>query len=192
MAKEFMSEDEKALFRDHMRSVKPLAEPTKRVQSKPAPPPARVRKRTPEASLRPTQTINHLSDYISDTVLSETTLSYAQASIPYARLRELKMGQIRWESRLDLHGCKTEAARDSLIQFIERAKAQQQRCLLIIHGKGGHQGAPPVVKNLINRWLPQFDDVLAFHSAQARDGGHGAVYVLLKRNRDEMIYLEKD
>lgn len=192
MANDFMSEDDKALFRDHMRSVKPLNEATKRITTTPARPAARVRKRPTEIRAAAPQIINHLSDYISDMVLSETVLCYAQSSIPYARLRELKNGQIPWESRLDLHGHQTEAARDSLIQFIERAKAQHKRCLLIIHGKGGHQGAPPVVKNLVNRWLPQFDDVLAFHSALAKDGGHGAVYVLLKRNRNEELYWGKD
>jgi len=57
--------------------------------------------------------------------------------------------------------------------------------MLLIHGKGGYEGAPPVIKNLISRWLPQFDEILAFHSAKAKDGGHGAVYVLLKRNKED-------
>ena len=83
-----------------------------------------------------------------------------------------------------MHGLTTEAARDALYKFIKTQTENHKRCLLIIHGKGGHEGAPPVVKNLVNRWLPQFDTVLAFHSAQPKDGGHGAVYVLLKRNRE--------
>jgi DNA-nicking Smr family endonuclease len=34
---------------------------------------------------------------------------------------------------------------------------------------------------MVNRWLRAVDNVLAFHSAQAKDGGSGAVYVLLKK-----------
>ncbi len=181
MADDFMSDEDKALFRDQMRSVKPLNEKTQRIKS-----PARVVSDKPRRKKDPieaTQQDNYLSDYISEAVLSESVLSYATSSIPNKRLRELRMGQIKWESRLDLHGLKAEAAREALYRFIKIQTEQGKRCLLIIHGKGGHQGAPPVIKNLVNRWLPQFDEVLAFHSAQAKDGGHGAVYVLLKRNR---------
>lgn len=44
----------------------------------------------------------------------------------------------------------------------------------------GIQGAP-CNKNLLNRWLPQMNEVIAFHSALPKDGGSGAIYVLLKR-----------
>lgn len=70
-----------------------------------------------------------------------------------------------------------------LCQFIQTQAELGKRCLLIIHGKGGIQGAPPVIKNLLNRWLPQINEVIAFHSALPKDGGSGAIYVLLKRNR---------
>jgi DNA-nicking Smr family endonuclease len=184
MADDFMSDEDKALFREHMRSVKPLNEETKRIKGPALPPPQHpVRKKNQEKP----QTKNdyYLSDYISDTVLSHTLLSYSNPSIPSKRFRELRNGLIPWEARLDLHGLKTEDARESLCRFIQNQTQNNKRCLLIIHGKGGHLGAPPVIKNLINRWLPQFDEVLAFHSALAKDGGHGAVYVLLKRNKIE-------
>jgi DNA-nicking Smr family endonuclease len=72
-------------------------------------------------------------------------------------------------------------AKEALCQFITEAMHRQQRCVLIIHGKGGQQGTPPVIKNLVNRWLPQINEVLAFYSALPKDGGSGAVYVLLKK-----------
>ncbi|CAM2858826.1 Smr/MutS family protein [Legionella worsleiensis] len=183
MADDFMSDEDKALFREHMRAVKPLAEKTKKVKITSTPPPIRrmnKQTRTPQ----PTASY-HLSDFISETVHSHSVLSYAHPSITQSRLRHLKNGAIAWEARLDLHGLQTEEARKALCQFIHNQKEQNKRCLLIIHGKGGHLGAPPVIKNLINRWLPQFDEVLAFHSALAKDGGNGAVYVLLKKNKLE-------
>ena len=56
------------------------------------------------------------------------------------------------------------------------------QCVRVVHGKGLRSGPRgPVLKASVNRWLRQWDDVLAFVSAPARDGGTGAVYVLLRR-----------
>lgn len=192
MTDDFISDEDKALFRDQMRTVKPLNEKTKRVKTPVSVAPAQPKKKTGSLPLISNKSEirkeYYLSDYISETVHSNTLLSYCDPSVPSKRFRALKNGQIPWEARLDLHGFKTEAARESLSQFIQIQKQNNKRCLLIIHGKGGHQGSPPVIKNLVNRWLPQFEEVLAFHSAQAKDGGHGAVYVLLKRNRETEDY----
>jgi len=186
MADDFMSDEDKALFRAHMRSVKPLKEDTKREPGSvpQLPPQPNKRNQSPKTNIPIKE--YYLSDYITETVLSESILSYSQPGIPSKRFRELKNGHIPWDARLDLHGLKAEAARNSLCQFINTHTQNNKRCLLIIHGKGGHQGAPPVIKNLVNRWLPQLEDVLAFHSAQPKDGGHGAVYVLLRRNRNSI------
>jgi DNA-nicking Smr family endonuclease len=182
MVDDFMSDEDKALFREHMRSVNPLNEKTKRVQiTTPKPPIPPKRRPIPEVEEKAEY---YLSDVIKDTVLSQTTLSYAQSGLANQRFKALRNGQIPWEGRLDLHGLKSEKARDALCQFIRLQVGNGKRCLLIIHGKGGHEGAPPVIKNLVNRWLPQLDEILAFHSALPKDGGTGAVYVLLKRNRE--------
>ena len=122
-----------------------------------------------------------LSDFIAEPVEGESVISWCLPGLAAQQLRDLKQGRLRIEARVDLHGLNTEEARNLLTQFIHNQKKEQRRHVLIIHGKGGHQGQPPVIKNLINRWLPQFQEVLAFHSALPRDGGTGAVYVLLKR-----------
>ncbi|KGP63443.1 DNA mismatch repair protein MutS [Legionella norrlandica] len=178
MTDDFLSDEDKALFRNHMRSVKPLNEKTKRVTD---PTPLLHKKIYSAPGSAKLKEENFLSDFIKETVQSNTILSYANSSIPTKRFRALKNGQIPWEAKLDLHGLKSEDARQALQHFIQTQSLNNKRCLLIIHGKGGHQGAPPVIKNLINRWLPQFSQVLAFHSALSKDGGLGAVYVLLKR-----------
>ncbi|KTD66817.1 DNA mismatch repair protein-like protein [Legionella steelei] len=180
MADDFLSDEDKALFRESMRSVKPLTQQAKKVKVS-QPKPAIPKKKPPQ----PTQEKKtyYLSDMIVDTVLSETILSYMHPSLSNQRFKALRTGQIPWEARLDLHGLKSENARDTLCQFIQTQAENDKRCILIIHGKGGYLGAPPVIKNLLNRWLPQLDEVLAFHSALPKDGGSGAVYVLLKRKR---------
>lgn len=174
-----LSDKDKTLFREHMRLVTPLNEKTKRVKSiKPKPP---IPHKKMDIPVSPEKIDYFLSDTIKESVLSETTLSYAQPGVTNQRKKTLKKGLIPWESRLDLHGLNSEQARDALSQFIHVQGKTEKRCVLIIHGKGGQEGAPPVIKNLVNRWLPQLENVLAFHSATAKDGGTGAVYVLLKK-----------
>jgi DNA-nicking Smr family endonuclease len=176
---EFLSDEDRALFREHMRAVKPLTPLAKQIATKPNNP--SIRPRPPEVQKNPKKHEYYLSDMIIETVLSETVISYRHPSVSSQRFKELKKGEIRWEARLDLHGLKSENARESLCQFIQTQAQQNKRGLLIIHGKGGYLGEPPVIKNLLNRWLPQLDEVLAFHSALPKDGGNGAVYVLLKK-----------
>ncbi|WP_412757183.1 Smr/MutS family protein [Legionella bozemanae] len=183
MADDFLSDEDKALFRESMRSVKPLNEKTKRVKVE-VPKPSIQSKKNKSLETQEKKEY-YLSDMIVDTVFSETILSYAHPSLSKQQFKALKQGKIPWEARLDLHGLKSEKARDILCQFIQTQAESSKKCLLIIHGKGGYLGAPPVIKNLLNRWLPQLDEILAFHSALPKDGGSGAVYVLLKRKKDK-------
>ena len=109
-------------------------------------------------------------------------LSYRGNGIQQQFFKRLRDGQIALESRLDLHGYTTEHARETLCQFIHDCVEHGLRSVLIVHGKGS-RGDKPVIKPLLNYWLPQISDVLAFCSAKPRDGGTGAVYVLLKNKR---------
>ena len=123
----------------------------------------------------------HLSNTYTDPVDANSILSYSIPSLPNKRFQQLKNGQIPWEARLDLHGLKADSASDELQNFIANPLQIHTRCILIIHGKGGYSGEPPIIKNYINHWLKQIPDVLAFHSALPREGGTGALYVLLKK-----------
>jgi Uncharacterized protein conserved in bacteria len=59
--------------------------------------------------------------------------------------------------------------------------------VLVITGKGyGSEGAIGVLKTNVPRWInesPNRERVLAFAFATDRDGGEGALYVLLRRLR---------
>lgn len=178
MTDDSLSDEDKTLFRAHMRTVTPLKNNKKRVheQQKPNPIPINIRAKSNWSE--PKQ--YHLSDYISEPVLSDSTLSYAHPSLSKKMIRALKNGHIPWECRLDLHGLNVDRARTALCEFIQQQRNNNIRCILLIHGKGGQQGQPPVIKNMVNRWLPQLDEVLAFHSAHPKDGGQGALYVLLR------------
>ena len=141
-----------------------------------------MKKKNRKAELPEPHTIHYaLSNYYHEEVSSDTILAYCKQSIPHRRLIQLRKGEIPWQARLDLHGLRPDAAQESLCHFIDQQIRLDNRCLLVIHGKGGQRGEAPILKNLVNHWLKQLPQVLAFHSALPRDGGSGALYVLLQR-----------
>jgi len=112
---------------------------------------------------------------------------FARPGLQKRLLRRLTRGQMPINAQIDLHGMTVARARLALVAFLEEARHYRYRCVLIIHGKGhGSAQRAPVIKGHLDRWLRLNSTVLAFCSAQARDGGTGAVYVLLKSPpRDE-------
>lgn len=85
------------------------------------------------------------------------------------------------EYELDLHGYNVVEAKSAIYEFFDECKKQHVRYVHIIHGKGYRSEQKiPVLKTHVAYWLPQHGDVLAFSSALPKDGGTGALYVLLK------------
>jgi len=96
-------------------------------------------------------------------------------------MRRLRRGYYRVEAELDLHGLIVAEAKRELRDFLARCIARQQRCVRIIHGKGlGSGPRGPVLKQAVNVILRRTENVVAFCSANPRDGGTGAIYVLLQ------------
>lgn len=99
----------------------------------------------------------------------------------------LSRGRLPIEGRLDLHGMTQAEAHTRLNAFIARAAAANKRCVLVITGKGLYRDGLGVLREAVPRWLnesPNREHLLAFDYAQQRDGGLGALYVLLKRKRE--------
>ena len=85
------------------------------------------------------------------------------------------------QEQLDLHGLRTDEAREAVGLFLRHAVRKGLRCVRIIHGKGlGSVNKEPVLKSKVRNWLVQKDEVMAFCQARAADGGSGALVVLLK------------
>ncbi|MGV3743393.1 MAG: Smr/MutS family protein [Burkholderiaceae bacterium] len=124
-----------------------------------------------------------LSDEFSVETLLDTdeALSFARNGIGPDTLRKLRRGHWVIQSQLDLHGMRTDEAREELAHFLRNAHKRGQRCVRIIHGKGlGSVNKEPVLKNKVRNWLVQKEEVIAFCQAKAADGGSGALVVLLK------------
>ena len=111
-------------------------------------------------------------------VASQATLNYRIATLQHKVFEDLKAGNLRWFEAVDLHGCTIEEARVAVLQIIQMAKDANQNVIKIVHGKGPEA----ILKTYVNGWLRQHRDVLAFVSAPEKQGGTGAVLVLLKRS----------
>ena len=175
-----LSSEDKDAFEDAMRDVTPL-EQEERVEERKRP---RARARQTRAahdevlreslagSLDERDALEQLGDEVA----------YRHASLPKRTFQQLRRGRFSIEAEADLHGLTTAEAKAVLREFIVESRDRGLGCVRVIHGKGLRSGpGGPVLKAQVQRWLAQWDDVLAFVSARARHGGSGAVYVLLRR-----------
>jgi DNA-nicking Smr family endonuclease len=177
MAKARDSELWQAALRDvkPLRKRKPAAPPVK------APPPA---SRPVNAPAAPAKLRAELSPLPQITGLRAPGLDKASAE-------RLKRGQYPIEARIDLHGMTQDDAHGTLGDFIAASARAGRRCVLVITGKGLRRlgddrpaGEIGILRNAVPRWLneaPNRARILAFATAQPRDGGGGAFYVLLRR-----------
>lgn len=178
-------EDDKSLFQQHMRDVKPLKNRTKAPLFKEKP--SSIPK--PKVVSKPfKKTVTHHEVFLSDPytleIHAEQTLSYHVPGLIPLRFKAFKKGDFDLDGRLDLHGLQIDTARNTLCRFVLNAYEKSHRHLLVIHGKGGQQSDVGILKSHVAHWLKQFPNVLAYHSARPKDGGTGAVYVLLKKRHN--------
>jgi DNA-nicking Smr family endonuclease len=99
-----------------------------------------------------------------------------------------RRGKTPIEGRIDLHGRTQAQAHDDLHDFVARAHAAGKRMVLVITGKGITASKSGVLRENVPRWLNEPTlrrHVLAFDYAEPQHGGEGALYVLLKRKKDD-------
>ena len=111
-------------------------------------------------------------------------LSYLRDGYRPELLKRLKRGSFSVQDEMDLHQMTAEVARGVIVDFIAEAHRRGLHCVKLIHGKGlRSKPGGPVIKRLVDRMLRQRDDVVAFASARAEQGGTGAAVVLLRQRR---------
>jgi DNA-nicking Smr family endonuclease len=100
-------------------------------------------------------------------------------------LRRLRRQAYGIDGSVDLHGMSSEAARGAIERFLKRRRAEGDRAVLLIHGKGKHSTrGTAVLRGEIGAWLSQgasAREVLAFASVPEPEGPSGAVLVLLAK-----------
>jgi DNA-nicking Smr family endonuclease len=124
-----------------------------------------------------------ISDEVDVTTLLDTDdhLSFRRPGVGPDVAQKLRKGKWSIQRQIDLHGMRTDEARETLTAFIRDAHKQGIRCVRVVHGKGlGSPGKAPVLKEKVHRWLVQKAEVVAFVQAQPAQGGAGALVVLLQ------------
>lgn len=160
------------LFRQAVKDVKPLskrylthvAKTRKKITAKPRP----VIVEAPSLEL---------SDDNNSVVTADQSLFYAKNGLQRKVINHLRQGKISIDAVVDLHGMRVIDAKLVLRDFLLDCKGRRARIVLVIHGKGFAK-----LKSAVNTWLRNYPDTLAFCSAMPKDGGVGALYLLLKVN----------
>jgi DNA-nicking Smr family endonuclease len=165
------------LFRQAMQGITPL-KPANRVKSRPTPVKVRRPRENDDAERQQRFTQGLFTEVCPDHLHFERP-GGAQKTL----LKKLRNGKLAIDSTLDLHGLTVEQASEQLSAFLEECRHLGNRTVIIVHGKGFRSQSKAVIKPMVNRWLRQAEEVLAFCSAQPKDGGTGAVYVLLRKTR---------
>gem|GEM_PF-1622234 len=133
-----MSEsDERELFREHMRGVKPLAVEPREALARPKPvPSARFTRADQQEVLR-----ESLLPPADDAVLGTgDELSFRRPHVPPGILTKLRRGHYAVDAEIDLHGLTAVEARAALRAFIAESIARRLTCVRVIHGKGRRSG----------------------------------------------------
>lgn len=98
--------------------------------------------------------------------------------------KKLSSGKYNIDYKLDLHGETLDSAYNKVKLLFEKAELNNYRCLLIITGKGLHS-QNTTIKSSIVQWFkePYFSNrIIKYTDAHIKDGGSGALYVLLRKN----------
>lgn len=183
-----MSDDDETEFMAHMRGVRPLRGRDRVTPS--APPPRALQIRLRQTSDDRLAHLTHPGE-----------IPASSRAVDGSTTRKLRQGKVPIEGRIDLHGYTQTAARLAFRRFIEGAVQQEKRCVLVITGKGaigpdgpadipwGHddgRGPRGVLRQAIQTWVdepPMNRLILKLTPAAPKDGGPGAFYVYLRRDR---------
>ena len=169
------TDEERALFSETFRDVRPARKPAKTPKPKPsseAAPAAQV-KAAPAPSRK------------------------YQAGLDGRTSERLRKGQLEPEARLDLHGMTEVVAHRALAQFVRSAHLRNLRLVLVVTGKGSRETDPSapfdleldrrsrgVLNMMTPRWLAAADLaplIATVRTAHRKHGGGGALYIYLRK-----------
>jgi DNA-nicking Smr family endonuclease len=169
-----LKEEDRQLWRDAMRGVKPLR---------------RAHPGAEEPSSFPRQRDSSTTDiplalgprFRGDDDKATTAL----AVLDRRMLLRIKRGEMAIDARLDLHGMTQAAAHRALARFIIEAAGDGARMALVITGKG--RGGEGILRAAVPRWLNEpalRAQIVAIAPAPPQLGGSGALCVRLRRSRE--------
>lgn len=181
-----LSAEERRLWTEVLRSVRPLpgrappaaADPVPNVPEAPPPP-------SPPPSPKPLR----LRNAPAPEPPRPPPLAPPLAPLERRTVRALARGRAQADATLDLHGMTQVEAHGRLLGFLRRAQGSGHSLVLVITGRGAPAsggGERGILRRVVPHWLslPELRPlVLGFEEAGTRQGGSGALYVRLRRNR---------
>ena len=180
--------DDETMLREALSGVRPL-NGTSRVP---------VERQTNRAIVsEDDEVVAQLSDLVSgqapfDITETEEYVEGMRVGLDPRLLTQLRRGEFAMQSHIDLHGMIQPAAHQALTDFILESVRKGLRSVLVVHGRGlGSPGGRSVLKHSASSWLSHGaigGHVLAFVTARAHDGGAGAMYVLLRREKQRAAF----
>ena len=171
-----MKLDEKSLFLDAMDDVKPLKNCNSSQWLKPV-------KEKVVQKLDTVQLDNFLTTDFLEIIPLNTLLEFKREGLQTGVLDKLRLGKYMQEASLNVIRQPVEQCRQMLYAYMQEAKKDGLRNLLIVHGKGrDDKSHANIVRSYLARWLVEFEEVQAFCSAMPHHGGSGACYVALKKS----------
>ncbi len=174
--------EHRSLFQAAIGAVKHLPVHGKASLQPAAPPPIPLQRLADEAAAL----MESISDEVDVTTLLDTDehLSFRRPGVGPDVAQKLRKGKWSIQRQIDLHGLRSDGAREALGAFIRESHKQGIRCVRVVTGKGlGSPGKAPVLKDKVHRWLVQRAEVVAFVQAPPAQGGAGALVVLLQPRR---------
>ncbi len=114
-------------------------------------------------------------------------IAFKRPGVQNGVYKNLRLGKYSLDARLDLHRMSVEQARQAIYRFVTDCVAHDVRAALITHGKGEGRETPAMLKSCVAHWLPELEEVLAFHTAQKQHGSYGATYVLFKKSDNKKL-----
>jgi DNA-nicking Smr family endonuclease len=176
MSKKPLSSEDADLFRQSVGQVTAIKKDKVLLKSNAKP--------SPRPKIQQPEIDNPLQNGLDESVellSNEDKVNFLSPGMQKNVLKKLRKGYYGLDADIDLHGLTSYAAKQQLLKFLHHCVEDGCRCIHIIHGKGYRSpDSVPVLKNDINLWLRQHKDVLAFCSTPPKDGGTGAVFVLLR------------
>lgn len=183
MAGRRLSADEAALWRRVLASVRPM--PGKRV----SPPQPLTLTRAPAAPAAPAPVVRPVAD---------RKLPRAKPSVRIGETldgawdRRLARGLVSPDTSIDLHGHGLASAYDVLDQELARAIDHGARVVLLVTGKpprpeSERPHARGAIRAAVGDWLAgsrHAHRIAAVRGAHPRHGGAGALYIVLRRDRE--------
>ena len=147
-------------------------------------------KKTPQITVKPHRQYAVKQEF---STYSKALEDMENGGIDKSTLNKFKKEEFKIEAVLDLHGYKEDDAFEKVEDFITDCYNKGKRCVVVVTGKGHlHQNEDiytptGVLKRQTPQWLnmPRIRSmILIFKNPAERHGGNGALYILLRRNKN--------